>query len=174
MVLGCREMMADVDIRVRTIEELLQVDRSGLPVRCSIFLFQEIIAADHIVDFVEAQTGHDFPQVPGDEMHEIDDIFWLALEILPQFFILCADTVRAGVEMTYAEHVAADGHEGSRAESEQFGTEQGGDGYVAAREQFAVHFDAHPVAELIEQQCLLYFRKADFPGKTGMAQTGPR
>ena len=76
--------------------------------------------------------------------------------------------------MTYAEHVAADGHEGSRAESEQFGTEQGGDGYVAAREQFAVHFDAHPVAELIEQQCLLYFRKADFPGKTGMAQTGPR
>ena len=57
MVLGCRKMMADVDIRVRTIEELLQVDRSGLPVRCSIFLFQEIIAADHIVDFVEAQTG---------------------------------------------------------------------------------------------------------------------
>ena len=49
---------------------------------------------------------------------------------------------------------------------------KGGDGYVAAREQFAVHFDAHPVAELIEQQCLLYFRKADFPGKTGMVATG--
>ena len=107
-------------------------------------------------------------------MHEIDDIFRLALEILPQFFVLCAHAVRAGIEVAYAEHMAADGHEGRRAEAEEFSAEQSGNGYVAAREQFAIYLDAYPVAELIEEQCLLYFRKADFPGKSGMAQTGPR
>ena len=75
--------------------------------------------------------------------------------------------------MTYAEHMAADSHKGRRAESKEFSAKQSGNGYVAAREQFAIYLDAYPVAELVEKQCLLYFRKADFPWKAGMAQTGP-
>lgn len=58
---------------------------------------------------MEAQAGHDFPQVFGDEMHEVDNVFRFAFEAFAQFFVLRADAVRAGVEVADAKHVAADG-----------------------------------------------------------------
>ena len=167
-------MLADRRIRVRTVQEVLQVDRLGFPVAEVIALFQAVIAADHFVDGMEAQAGHDFPQVLCDEAHEVDDIFRFALEAFAQFFVLRADTVRAGVEVADAQHMAADGQERCRTEAEDFSAEEGGNGDVAACEQFAVDFQGDAVAQAVEEQRLLDFRQADFPGQAGMAQARPR
>lgn len=50
-----------------------------------IALFQAIVAADHFVDGVEAQAGHNFPQVLCDEAHEVDNVFRFAFEAFAQF-----------------------------------------------------------------------------------------
>ena len=52
--------------------------------------------------------------------------------------------------------------------------EQGGDGNVPAGEHLAVDFDLYAVAQLVEEQGLLHFGQADFPGQAGVAQAGPR
>ena len=114
---------------------------------------------------MEAQAGHDFPQVFGDKMHEVDNVFRFAFEAFAQFFVLRADAVRAGVEVADAQHMAADGQERCRTEAEDFSAEEGGNGDVAACEQFAVDFQGDAVAQAVEEQCLLDFGQADFPGR---------
>ena len=57
MVLGCREVLADGSVGVRTVQEVLQVDRLGFPVAEVIALFQAIVAADHFVDGMEARRA---------------------------------------------------------------------------------------------------------------------
>ena len=174
VVLRCREVLADGSVGVRTVQEVLQVDRLGFPVAEVIALFQAIVAADHFVDGMEAQAGHDFPQVLCDEAHEVDDVFRFALEAFAQFFVLCADAVRAGIEVADTQHMAADGQERRRTETKDFSAEKSGDGDVAAGEQFAVDFQGDAVAQAVEEQRLLDFGQADFPGQAGMAQAGTR
>ena len=174
MVLVHGAVVAYGSVRIGAEEEVFQVDRRSLPVGDVLLLLQAVVAADHFVDGVEAEAGHDFPQVLGDEPHEVDDVFRLALKALAQLFVLRADAVGAGVEVAHAEHVAADGQERSCAEAEDFRAEQGGDGDVPAGEHLAVDFDLYAVAQLVEEQGLLHFGQADFPGQAGVAQAGPR
>ena len=76
--------------------------------------------------------------------------------------------------MADTQHMAADGQERRRTETEDFSAEESGDGDVAAGEQFAVDFQGDAVAQAVEEQCLLDFGQADFPGQAGMAQAGTR
>jgi len=65
-----------------------------------------------------------------------------------------------------AHHDAAHGDERGGGEAELFRAKQGGDDDVAAGLQFAVglHLDAR--AEVVEQEDLLRFGEAEFPGKS--------
>ena len=130
--------------------------------------------ADHFVDGAEAELGHDFAHFHGDEGHEIDDVLGLAGEVLAQLRVLGGDADRAGVFLADAHHQAADGDERRGGEAVFLGTEQRGDGDIAAGLELAVGFEHDAAAEIVEQQDLVGFREAEFPWGAGVVDRGRR
>ena len=96
---------------------------------------------------MEAQAGHNLPQILRYIFQIIDHVFRFTAKPFPKRFILGTDAEGAGVE-------------------------HGGNGHVPAGQNLAVHFDAHSVTKLIQQQGLLYFRQPQFPGNARMAHAG--
>ena len=70
--------------------------------------------------------------------------------------------------MAFAHQQAAQRDQGRGAEAEAFGPQQGGDDHVAAGLQLAVHLDEDAVAQAVEDQRLLGFGQAEFPGAAGI------
>ena len=87
------------------------------------------------------------------------------MELLAQGRVLGGDADRAGIEMALAHHDAAHGDQRSGGEAELFGSEQRGDGDVAAGREFAVGLDANAAAQIVHDEHLLGFGEAEFPGQ---------
>ena len=75
---------------------------------------------------------------------------------------------RAGAQVALPHQDAAQRDQGRGAEAEAFGPQQGGDDHVAAGLQLAVDLHQDAVAEAVEDQRLLGFGQAEFPGAAGM------
>src|SRR6185437_9512079 len=118
--------------------------------------------------------GHVLAHLFGDEEEEIDDVLGLAGEAGSQDGILRSDADRAGVEVAFAHHDAAHGDERRGGEAELFGTEKGGDDDVATGLEFAVGLDLDAPAKIVEEQDLLGFGEAEFPGKAGVLDGAER
>ena len=101
---------------------------------------------DHLVDGAEAQLGHHFPYLFGDEHEEVLDELGLSVEPLTQQRILGGHTDRTGVEVANAHHDAAGHHQRGGGEPELLGTQQRGDHHIAARLELAVDLDHDAVA----------------------------
>src|SRR3546814_2501650 len=74
--------------------------------RAPAHLPQKLGPADHLVKAAHAQPRQNLARFLGDEGHQVDDLFRRADELLPELFILRADTHRAGVGMALAHHDA--------------------------------------------------------------------
>lgn len=172
MVLGICEMVAHGNIGIGPEEEGVQVEGVGLGVAGEAFLLQPVVSSHHVFQGMEAQAGHDFPQVFGHETHEVFHIFRFSSKPFPQFFILGADAYGAGIPVADPVHLAAQGDEGAGAEAEALCPQKGRHGHVPAGEKFSVRFQLYPVPELVQQEHLLHFGQSDFPGKAGMAHAG--
>ena len=129
---------------------------------------QPIDAADHVVELAEAELGHDLPHFLGHEGEEPHHVLRLAGEPLPQFRLLRGDADRAGAQVALPHQQAAQRDQGRGAEAEAFGAEQGADDHVAAGLHLAVDLDDDPVAQAVEDQRLLGFGQAEFPGRAGV------
>ena len=70
--------------------------------------------------------------------------------------------------MAFAHHDAAHGDERRGGEAEFFGAEKGSDDNVAAGLEFAVGLHLDSGAQVVEQEDLLSFGEAKFPGKPGV------
>ena len=123
-----------------------QVQLVGLPVLGGLRGIQRSDLADHLVDGAEAQPGHHFPHLFGDEHEEVFDEFGLAVEPLAQHRVLSRHADGAGVEVADAHHDAARHHQRCGGEAELLGAEQRGDHHVAARLELAVDLYDDPVA----------------------------
>ena len=82
--------------------------------------------------------------------------------------VLRGDADRAGVQVALAHHDAAHGDEGHGGKAEFFRAKQRGDHHVAAGLQLAVSLHANAAAQIVQQQHLLRFSQAKFPGQAGM------
>src|SRR3954470_893717 len=152
----------------RVVKNGREVETFGLPVIDGRFDIEHIDAADHIVEFPEAEFGHVLAHLLGDEEEEIDDVLGLPLKLLAQNRILRCDADRARVQVALAHHDAAHRDERSGSESKFFGAEKRGDGYVASGLQLAVGLDADAAAKVVKQQNLLCFCQAEVPGNSGV------
>ena len=75
----------------------------------------------------------------GEEAEVVDQIFVAAAEVGAQLWILCGNTHRTGVEITFAHHDTTQDDECSSTETEFLGTEQGHENDVASALQLAVY-----------------------------------
>ncbi len=136
--------------------------------------FEDVGAADHLVERAEAELGHDLADFLGDEAHEVHGVFRTTGEVLAELRVLGGDADRAGVEVAHAHHDATEGHQRARGEAELFGAEEGGDDDVAAGLQLAVGLDDDAGAEVVEDEGLVGLGEAEFPRQAGMLDGGLR
>ncbi len=130
--------------------------------------------ADGLLDAAESESGEDLADLLGDELEEVDDVFGLAGEPLPQDGVLGGDADRAGVQVADAHHDAAGDDERGGREAELLGAEQCGDDDVAAGLELAVGLDDDAVAQPVEQQGLLGLGEAELPGAARVLERGER
>ena len=129
---------------------------------------QQVGAAHQLINGAHAELCHVLTQILGHKAHKVHDVLGLAFEPLAQLGVLGADAHRAGVEVADAHHHAAHRNEGAGAETEFLGTQQGGDGYIAAAHQLAVGLDAHAAAQTVHDQALVCLSQTQFPRQTGV------
>ena len=72
--------------------------------------FQYIHATDHVGDGAKTELRHNFAQVFCHHEHKINNVFRFAFKFFAQFLVLCRYTNRAGIEMAFAHHDAAQGN----------------------------------------------------------------
>ena len=133
----------------RVLQKRRQVHLAGAGACRGRLDLQQVGAAYQFVNGAHAQLGHVLAQVLSHKAHKVHDVLGLALEPLAQFGVLGADAHGAGVQVADAHHHAAHGHQRAGAKAEFLGTQQGGDGHVAAAHQLAVRFNAHAAAQAV-------------------------
>ncbi len=131
---------ADVLADIRFVEDGREVHALRFPVFGGFGGFQALCMADHFIDGAESAFCHDFAHFHGDEGHEVDDVFCLALEVFTEDWILGGDADGAGIFLADAHHDAADGDERCGGEAVFFCAQEGGDGDIAAGLELAVGF----------------------------------
>ena len=151
-----------------------EVEALGLPVIDGLDLVEPFGRADQFAERGEAHRGEIFAHFLGDEEEVVDDMLGLALEALAQFRVLRGDADRAGVEMALAHHDAAGGDQRRRGEADLVGAEQRGDHHIAAGADAAIGLNRDAAAQMVVDERLLGFGKADFPGTAGMLDRGQR
>ena len=151
------------------IENRREVDALGLPViawpaRASSRSTRPTISSK----VRKPSSRHVFAHLLGDEEEEVDDVLRLPGKALAQHRVLRGDAHRAGIEVALAHHDAAHGDQRRGGKAELLGAQQRGDGHVAPGLQLAVGLHANAAAQIVQQQHLLRFRQAKFPGNAGV------
>ena len=120
------------------VEQRPEIHAAGLPVLDGPAHLEFVGAADHLLEGPEAHLRHKLPYLFGDEEEVVDDVLRRPGKALSEFGVLGRDTHGASVQVAYAHHDAARGHERRRRESEVLGPEERRNGDVAARLELAV------------------------------------
>ena len=135
---------------------------------------QHLHLANHLVEGAIAQPCHFFAHFFGDEEEEIDDMLGQTHKALAQDGILRGHANRAGVEMAFAHHDAACRNQRRGGKAELVSSEQRTNDHVATGTDTTVDLHRNARAEMVLDQCLMRFRKTDFPRATGMLDRGKR
>ena len=138
--------------------------------QCSIprFMSSRCVATDQVVEAAHAELRHELADFFGDEEEVVDDVFWLALEALPQHRILRGHAHRTGVEVALAHHDAALDDQRRGGEAELVGAEQRADDHVAAGLHLAVDLYHDAAAQPVDHQRLLRLGEPELPRRAGM------
>ena len=167
--------LAGTRLNLRLVQQRRQIQILILPVALLCRLGQQYLGtADHLVDSAEAEHRHIFTNFLRNEVHEVDNIFRLAVEILAQLRILCCHTHRAGIKITYTHHNAADSYQRCCCKAEFLRTQQSGDNNIASCHQLTVCFQCYTVTQIIQQQRLMRFHKSQLPRQSGMVDGSTR
>ncbi len=158
----------------RLMEDVGEIKTLGLEVFDRAILFEQVTAADHLVDRAEAELGHDFADFLGDEAEEVDHVFGFAGELRAELGVLGRDADGTGVKMADAHHDAAHDDQRRGGEPEFLRAQERGDGDVAAGLQLTVGLHDDAVAQTIQHKRLLRLGKAEFPRNAGMLERGQR
>ncbi len=135
---------------------------------------EHLHAPHHLIDRAEAERRHQATRVLGHH-HQIGrHVLGRAGELRAQHRVLRGDAHRAGVEVAFAHHQAAEGDQGRGREAELLGAQQRGDHHVAARLELPVRLKHHPAAQVVEHQRLMRLGDAQLPRQARVLHAGHR
>ena len=124
--------------------------------------------ADHVVERLEAQFGHDPAHFLGYEKHELLKVLRPAGETFAQFRILRANTDRTRAQVTLSHQHAAQAHQGGSAKTKSLRAEQCSDDHVASGLELSVHLHPDAISQAVEYESLLRLSQAQLPGNPGV------
>ena len=100
------------------------------------------------------KSGEHVAQIACEAFEEADDVFRLAAEFRAQLGLLGSDAGGAGIEVTLARHVAADGDEHRGAKGKFIRAEHGGDEDIARGLETAIAAQAHAAAQALRLEAI--------------------
>ena len=122
-----------------------------------------IHASHHFIKGAEAEASHVFTHLIREEEEEVDDVLGLPGKSRTQHRVLRGNADRAGVEMTFSHHDAAQRDQWRSGKAEFFRTQQSRNHHVTSGLQLAVGLHPNAAAQIVEQQNLLRLRESKFP-----------
>src|ERR671921_1304185 len=156
------------------VKQRREIHAAGLPMLDGLAHLEFVGAADHLLEGPEAQPRHVLPHLFGDEEEVVDDVLGRTGKALSELGVLGRDTHRARVQVAYAHHDAARGHERRRRESEVLGPEERRHGDVASRLELAVGLQDHTPPQPVLHEHLLGFGDPQLPGQPCVLYGGER
>ncbi len=174
MILGRHVAQRRAVLQFHLMEDAAKVDAACLPVALHPAGIEPVDPAHHLGHRAKAHFGHDRAQFFSDEEHVIDHVFGLTGKARAQHRVLRGNADRAGVEVAFAHHDAPRGDQRRGGKAKLVGPQQRADGDVAAGAQPPIDLHCNAAAQVIEQQRLLGFGKADFPRAARVRQAGQR
>src|SRR5690606_27436524 len=129
---------------------------------------QVLPASDELRDGAGADPRQLVPHGLGKVHEEAHDVVRVTGEAPAQLRVLRRDAHRTGVEVTLAQHGAAQRDEGRGAEPELFCAERGRDDDVTSRLQTAVHAQGHAATEVVLYQRTLNVDEPQLPRLAGV------
>ena len=137
--------------------------------------FQQVGATDEVGQLGDAELGHQFAGLFGDELEVVHHHLRQAGEVLAaQLLILGGDAGGAVVQVADAKVFAAKRHHGAGAETEALGAEDGRLDDVQTGFETAIHLQPHLVAQTVGHQGLLGFGQPQLPGGAGILDRAQR
>ena len=101
--------LLDVVRRHGPLQDGVQVQAAGFPMVQGGLDLQAIHPTGHLAKRAKAQPGHNGAKVFGNEAHQPDEVRGPAGELFSEQRVLGGDTHRAGVQVAYPHHDAAQG-----------------------------------------------------------------
>ncbi len=143
--------------------------------RRDVQLFQQVGAADDLVQRAHAQIRQPLAHLFGQQAEEVLHPFRQAGEIAgAQALVLGGHAGGAVVEVADAQVFAAQHDHRRGAEAETVGTEQRGLDHVQAGLQAAIGLQDGALAQVVGHQCLVRLGHAQFPRHAGIADRADR
>ena len=121
---------------------------------------------NHLINRSEAKLCHVFPKLSCYEDHEVLDIFRLAYESLSKLRILCCNTHRTGIEITYSHHYTAECYKGCCCKSEFLCTKKTSNSNIPATHELTVCLNLHALPESVLLKSLMCLSKTKLPWKS--------
>ena len=113
-----------------------------------------------------SEFRHIFSELLGNKPHEVLYILRFSLETFAKFRILCSNSHRTGIQITYAHHHTAKRYKRSCRKSEFFRSQKCRDRHISSAHQFSVCFDLHTFTQSVLDQCLMSLSQTKFPRKS--------
>ena len=153
---------------IRIIQNLLQI-QCGCTFWCwHILHLQKICSSYQFIQCTDTEFCHIFTKFLCDKAHEVHNIFRFSAETLSKFRILCCNSDRAGIQITYTHHYTSHCYQRCGSKSEFFCSKDGCDRHVTAAHQLTVCLDADSFSQTILDQRLMCLGKSKLPWKSGI------
>ena len=131
--------------------------------------FQQVGTAHQLFEGTYAQFCHPLPGFFGNETeHVFHHVGGADVVFLTQVVTLSGHAGSAVVQVTDTQVLTAHCHHRQSTETERLGTEDGGFHHVQAGFQTTVGLYADFATQVVGTQCLMRFRQAQFPRRTGV------
>ena len=115
---------------------------------------------------MNAKTCHIFSQFLCNKSHKVFYIFRFSAEAFTKLWILCCNTYRTCIQITYTHHHTAHCYKRSCRKAEFFSAEKCCDCNITATHKLSVCLNTHTVTKSVHKKCLMCLCKAKFPWKS--------
>ncbi|CRZ97806.1 Uncharacterised protein [Vibrio cholerae] len=144
-------------------EDRRQIEVFVLPVANIITHFEFVRLANHFVNGAETELSHDFTQALCHVLEEGHNVIHTASKTLTQSFVLCGDTDRASVFMTFTHHDTAFNHQCSGCDAPFFSAQQYRNRDIAWGFHLSIGLHHNAVTQAVFEQSLVGFSQTQFP-----------
>ena len=155
----------DLLLFIRVIQNQAQVKLHS-SFRKLLLHLQKIGTSYQFINRPDTKFCHVLTKFLSDKSHKVDDILRFSFETLSKLRILCCNTYRAGIEITYTHHDASHCYKWSCGKTKFLCTKNCCNGNITSCHQLTVCLDTHFISQSILNQCLVGLSQTKLPRKS--------